>query len=101
LALDALPQTGLPTLDLTGKVVYAAVIYVPAASAAMLVAGAATNPYELFAGAANQSTIHPGGWLVHYSPTGFGTVSGRVSDITVTGTGTDVFHMALLAGTAP
>jgi hypothetical protein len=99
LALDALPQTELTTLDLTGEVVYAVVIYVPATSAAVTVAGAGSNAYELFGTDTEQVVIDPGGWLIHYSPTGFGTVSGTVSDITFSGTDTDSFDIAIIAGT--
>ena len=84
LALDALPETGLSTLDLTGKIVYAVIIHNLGANA-MTFAGAATNPYELFGGATEQVIMDPDGWLIHYSPTGFGTGSGTESDITEIG----------------
>lgn len=101
LALDGLVETGVATpLNWTGKVIYGVIIHVlPSATGPMLFAGAALQPYELFGGATDQISVDPGGWADHYSPSGFGTISGTVSDITVTGTGTEQFDIALLAGT--
>lgn len=98
LALDALASTGMTAKDWTGKRVIFFAIHNRGANS-MLFAGAASNPYELFGGASDQMTVPAGAYVQAYSPIGFGTVSGSVSDITVTGTGTQQFDMLLVAGT--
>lgn len=98
LALDALPATGMTAKDWSGKRVIFFAMHNRGANT-MLIAGAAANPYELFGGATDQMTVPAGGYVQAFSPTGFGVVSGTVSDITVTGTLTQQFDILLVAGT--
>lgn len=98
LALDGLTSTGMTSKDWTGKRVIFFAIHNRGANT-MLAAGAAATPYELFGGATDQMTIPAGGYVQAYSPTGFGTVTASISDITVTGTGVQTFDILMLAGT--
>jgi hypothetical protein len=97
LALDALARTNQVALDLTGMSVIA-FLFRNLGANAMTIAGAGSDPYELFGDATGQMTVGPGGVVQAYQGSSLAAVSGTVSDITVTGTGTQQFALILAAG---
>lgn len=96
--LTALARTGRTALDLTGLTVYGYSIQSLAANSLTFVAGAST-PYALFP-ATNGVVVGAGGVVQQYTPGGFGVVGASNSDIDVSGTGTNSFLFAIVAGTA-
>lgn len=97
--LTSLARAGRTALDLTGLTVYAVRVENLSANDITLVAGA-SNPYGLFP-ATNGVVVGSGGGVVqHWRPGGYGVVGASNSDIDVSGTGTDSFLFAIVAGTA-
>lgn len=97
LDLTALPEIDGGTTDLTGmRVLWYRIDSLAAAD--LTFKGAATNPYPIFVGTTGH-VVGPSSTMAQYDPTGFGTVSGTVKSITVTGTGTDSFRLGLFADT--
>ncbi len=98
IAFDGLPRTGMTALDLTGKRIVAW-LYKNLGANSQVIAGAGAQPYELFGHAAGEGTCYPNSHIQYELGTGGATVSASVSDITITGTGTQTGALILIAGT--
>ncbi len=90
---------GLAALDLTGLKVQAVLIRNPTGNALISIAGATVNPYELLGvGVATELEVAPGGFALLYSPEGLGDVGASNKVVTITGTGTELFDIVIVAG---
>jgi hypothetical protein len=96
--LTALVRSGRTNLDMTGKTVYGYAVRNNGANSMTFVA-AASNGYPLVP-ATTPTTLGVGGFWYEKRPTGFGVVGPTLRDITVAGTTTQNFDIAIWAGIA-
>lgn len=95
--LQVLTRTGRSDLSLSGLRVLGYRIDNLGAAALTFTAPVADD-YPMFP-ATTGLVVGVGASVQQWEPAGFGTVGATASDITVAGTGTDTFRMALWAGT--